>query len=261
MLTLLIHFPISLFRTIVSPITNTRVGDIWSNFGGKMGNALKITFGGFKSEFWNTLVRWAWELPQTLVGIGYSSLCNIIGQVESVHYWGGATVIKTKGDRLPFGGIGVALGSYFLGYNTIEPNPENQLFQHEYGHYLQSKASGWFYLSRYGIPSAFSKGPHWKSPVEQDANIRAFQYFSKHDPGFNWVDDNGTQKTRWRPDHNPIIGYNWNLSHTDPYNQQVMRNGRLGLAWYDFLMSPFNFTIVGILFPGIVNTLLLNKKY
>lgn len=52
---------------------------------------------------------------------------------------------------------------------------------HEFGHCLQSRISGPTYLFKFGLPSLRSvtvKG-HNLHPVEQDANFRARQYFSK----------------------------------------------------------------------------------
>lgn len=43
-------------------------------------------------------------------------------------------------------------------------------------------------MYRYGFPSFIdtaSRSNHKKIVTEQDANIRAFKYFHKHDPGFN----------------------------------------------------------------------------
>ena len=34
-------------------------------------------------------------------------------------------------------------GSFIMGSRELEANPHNSLFQHEYGHYLQSQAFGW----------------------------------------------------------------------------------------------------------------------
>ena len=55
-----------------------------------------------------------------------------------------------------------------------EADANNPLFQHEYGHVLQSRASGLAYLTRYAIPSIKSassgEGEHYNSPSEQDAS-------------------------------------------------------------------------------------------
>ncbi|MDR0939582.1 MAG: hypothetical protein LBN29_09605, partial [Mediterranea sp.] len=79
-------------------------------------------------------------------------------------------------------------GGFINGPATLKADPNNSLFQHEYGHYLQSQAMGWAYLSRVGIPSFISASKeddmHDFSATEQDANRRAFTYFNENVPGF-----------------------------------------------------------------------------
>jgi RHS repeat-associated protein len=118
-------------------------------------NAFQIGAGLFKGTPGQILSRLTWELPQTLIGFGYSEFLNTFGQVDNVNFYDGATVLKTYGDHLPFTstGLGVTLGSFIIGSNAIDANPNNKLFQHEYGHYLQSQESGWAYLSTYALPS------------------------------------------------------------------------------------------------------------
>ena len=47
-------------------------------------------------------------------------------------------------------------GSFINGERGLYADPNNTLFQHEYGHYLQSQSMGWGYLPRVGIPSLMS---------------------------------------------------------------------------------------------------------
>ncbi len=212
-------------------------------------NAYKITAGLFKGDILQIISRFTWELPQTILGYGASMTSNYLGNVRSVSYYGGATVTETYADN--WGAI--TLGSFIIGSRGITADPDNPLFQHEYGHYLQSQASGWFYLSKYGIPSALSKRgvDHSLHPAEQDANARALRYFNKHISGYNG----------WNHFSNPIVGYNRNLPFNDSVNQAALDNARLRLSWYDYLMSPLNATIVGIPIPGLINALILNKQY
>jgi hypothetical protein len=173
-----------------------------------------------------------------------------------VSYYDGATAVESYSRNSLFGlgfGTGMTLGSYVNGVRDLHADPANSLFQHEYGHYLQSQSSGWFYLSKYAIPSALSSGTHGQNPVEQDANIRAFEYFNKKYPGFS--DWKFTGKNA-----NTINGYNWWLPYDDVSNQEALRKGKLGLSWYDWVMSPMNLSFIPII-PGLVNTLILNNKY
>ena len=93
------------------------------------------------------------------------------------------------------------MGSYIVGDRTIAADPNNALFQHEYGHYLQSQRSGYTYLFKYAIPSLVSAASnsywghnaHW---TEQDANIRAKAYWRKTIPGYSgWSHRNNPIQT------------------------------------------------------------------
>jgi hypothetical protein len=140
-------------------------------------NSALIWGGLFQGSPYQIISRFTWELPQTIVGFTGAHGTNMIGTVKSVKYYDGATVLRTKGH---WGAI--TIGSYIIGDNSIRAKINNPLFMHEYGHYLQSQSSGWFYLPRYGIPSfwnAATHGPnqHRKFSVEKDANLRAYSYF------------------------------------------------------------------------------------
>lgn len=78
-------------------------------------------------------------------------------------------------------------GSYIDFYRSNGTRVFNSLFQHEYGHYLQSQSLGLGYLIRVGVPSflqASFGGNHDFMNYEQDANMRAFRYFNENVPGF-----------------------------------------------------------------------------
>uniref|UniRef100_UPI00356495E1 RHS repeat-associated core domain-containing protein n=1 Tax=Mariniphaga sediminis TaxID=1628158 RepID=UPI00356495E1 len=206
------------------------------------------TFGG---QVWEIISRVTWQAPQTTGGWFTTQWTNTIeGNVNWVKYKYGSTVVQSKGR---WGGI--TQGSYIMGDESIEADVNNWLFQHEYGHYIQSQSSGFFFYSKYGIPSALSKEPHNSHPAEQDANIRAFKYFSKHVDGFNWVDKWGHQKSSWDRWQNPIKDYNWSLSYDDNTNQNVLNNGTLRLSWYDYFLGP------DIVTPSLINWLILNQQY
>lgn len=135
--------------------------------------------GWFQGNFGQILSRFTWELPQTLFGHLGSQTENLFEGVKSVSYYGGATAVETYSAK--WGGF--TLGSFIIGHRGLHADPNNSLFQHEYGHYLQSRASGPLYLGKYAIPSfydtMFGRGKHKYHPVEQDANARAIKYFEK----------------------------------------------------------------------------------
>lgn len=139
----------------------------------------------------------------------------------------------------------------------LTANPDNSLFQHEYGHYLQSQSYGLYYLQRYAIPSlidAAGSSDHKQHAAEQDANIRAYMYFKEKKRGFNVADENGIYKNgKWRQGSCPINDYDWSLDYSDSYNQSVLKQGRIRPKWWDYVLGPF------IIIPGMINVFNLKQ--
>ena len=129
-----------------------------------MGRTISNRFKEWNGTRVGVLSRFTWQSPQTGVGLLYSLSTNVFDKVNSVDYYGGATVVNVEASY-----EAVTLGTYILGNNTIKANPANELFQHEYGHYLQSKRFGPGYLGKVGIPSARSDAArHRFHSVEQE---------------------------------------------------------------------------------------------
>jgi hypothetical protein len=76
------------------------------------------------------------------------------------------------------------MGSFIFGYDLIT-NYRDHRFVHEYGHYLQSKGWGWFWLPIIGFPSltsaittdSYTHGDMW---YERNANKLGGNYFDKY---------------------------------------------------------------------------------
>ncbi|MFD2034509.1 hypothetical protein ACFSKL_06900 [Belliella marina] len=230
------------FGTLLSPISGiargiTRVaqgdgiGGFFKGFGEGVWNGIKIDAGKFA---WdknlgvgkNLLAigsRLTWEAPQQFVGNLYNAAHNVTGQVDWVRFKYGATVVSS--------GIqpgGISLGSYITGRSgAIQADENNWLFQHEYGHVLQSRSLGLAYLGRVGLPSLFDNdayGSHDLHPVEQDANLKAFLYFNKHIRGFYESPSDSGQPNAYKP--NDGRGWNFTRNPLDPN-----RTGRRGQYW------------------------------
>ncbi|HMW36443.1 MAG TPA: RHS repeat-associated core domain-containing protein [bacterium] len=154
-------------------------------------NSALIWGGLFQGSPTQILSRFTWELPQTVVGFTGAHGTNMFGNVKSVKYYDGATVIRT-GSK---GYWGITLGSYIIGSREMKvgigTSLGHQLFMHEYGHYLQSQRNGPLYLTKYGIPSlanaAFGSN-HNKYWTETDANRRAERYFRVQHGFTQWND-------------------------------------------------------------------------
>ena len=140
----------------------------------------------------------------------------------------------------------------------------NVLFQHEFGHYLQSLEQGPFYMAKVAVPSLLSdsiKGSdHEYHPVEQDANIRAFNYFCQYNrEAFNKYDpDTGQYMGLWNKDFNPTQGLNWEHYGTSgSSNSLILLKANLSYNWLDFFaVFPGNFIV-----PGINNAIYNNLNY
>lgn len=247
------------FKGGLDPTSKTARQNAWRDFDptapwSATNKAWKIDIGLFKTDsnknfggrVWEFISRFTWQAPQTVLGYTSSGVHNLLGGVKCVDYYGGATVVESYARN--WGAI--TLGNYIIGSRGITADPDNRLFQHEYGHYIQSQTSGLFYLSKYGIPSALSKNgtDHSLHPAEQDANVRAFSYFNKYIDNYSGWALTGRN-------NNPINGYDPSLPYNDPANQASLRNGRLRLSWYDYLLGP------NIIVSGLINALVLNHQY
>ena len=230
-------------------------------------NDIKIYGGLFASDenksggarFLEVLSRFTWQLPQSVGGFLTAQLHNTLGLrggVESVDYKYGATVVRTRNSDWG----AVAQGSYIVGDNSIRPDAHNPLFQHEYGHYLQSQAFGFAYYPRVGIPSLRSAsrpgGGHIFHPVEQDANARAFVYFNENVEDFYVEGSESGLGKGWDFTFNPISldGTRRRVYHDfqDVNTLAAIKGVYISPKWYDYAswISP----VVGPIAVGLINS-------
>jgi hypothetical protein len=160
----------------------------WKEGRHRAANDAKIWGGLFVSDtnrsgayrLGEVISRFTYQAPQTAGGFLTAQFYNTIaGKVNTVEYGFGATALNMR-----VSWSGVALGNYILARKTIHADPNNRLFQHEYGHYLQSKRMGLAYFVRVGLPAIMSKGDHDAHPVEIDCNREGFLYFNRYVPQF-----------------------------------------------------------------------------
>jgi hypothetical protein len=233
-------------------------------------NEAKITWGLFQGSPGQILSRFTWELPQTSLGIAWGQVSNWMGQVDKVDYWGGSTVISGHNWNRT---SAVTLGSFITGPRSLKADPNNTLFQHEYGHYLQSQSMGWGYMSRVGIPSALSvkKSNHELMDTEQDANRRAFLYFNSHVDGFYQTAEQYAQnkdnkiRVGWDFVKNPLntgVDYvNTDPKITIPISEYrdwhdeatnaLLNNLTLKAKWYDY--ASWGIPLTGTIGRGLYN--------
>ncbi|AEA42035.1 hypothetical protein [Fluviicola taffensis] len=124
--------------------------------------------------------RFTYQGPQTGIGFFMSHFYNtVLCRVNTVSHPNGSTLLNMN-----VAWTGICFGNYILAKKASDPDPNNRIFQHEYGHYLQSKRMGMAYLVRVGLPAIMSTGIHDEHPVEVDCNREAFIYFNRIDPNF-----------------------------------------------------------------------------
>jgi len=152
-------------------------------------------------DLWQVISIFTWELPQTIVGYTSSHFVNNFGKVNQVDFFAGATVLQTKGE---WGAI--TLGSYIIGDRDIDAQIGNPLIMHEYGHYIQSRKSGWIYFSKYGMPSILSPNdkPHKLHWTETDANLRSFEYLSRYYGVTRFDFSIGARSSDWQEGRYPL---------------------------------------------------------
>ncbi len=91
---------------------------------------------------WAVLL-YIWQLPQNLLGLAYMAICTdrvLVTHQRGVYFY------ATKRVR-----SGVTLGQYVF----IAPHrmTGEAIYDHEYGHVVQSRRWGWLWLLVFGIPS------------------------------------------------------------------------------------------------------------
>jgi len=224
-----------------------------------MKSQIFISLKNFSVFSYKYILQLLWQFPQIVVGVIFLQLLKIFVGIQKVGYYKGTMVFETNKEK--WGGM--SFGKCIVGQKGIKAYPDDPLFQHEYGHYIQSRKLGWYYLSKIGIPSLLSNNskPHNDHPVEQDANARAYEYFSKTVKGFNYKDKQGSYITKWSKNYNAINGYNWELHFSEDTNTKVRSNCVLKLLWYDYLIYPLNFLLIGIVISGLLNAIILNRRY
>lgn len=120
-----------------------------------------------------------WELPQNILG-GILSLFRKRG--SEVSSYREATVVRRR-DGLPYN-WGVSLGSFINVGGSQDDFRVPSMLAHEFGHTLQSRILGPFYLLVVGFPSLIGcrlpLHDHRREWYEVWANRLSFRYHMKH---------------------------------------------------------------------------------
>ncbi len=208
-------------------------------------NGVKIIAGVFAFNPHLTVVqnllgiasRLTWELPQEVVGLGAALLNNALGGVEDVKYFDGATVLTTnwlKKQNSPGGGRAFTIGRFITGPSDMKVDPNDAIFQHEYGRYLQSRAQGLAYLTFTAIPDLLASGND--NPTAWDGNARALKYFDRYYGGvYTSSATRGTNSVYFDVSNNFIHGYDPTLPPNNPINQAALKNNTRQPGAFDII--------------------------
>ena len=144
----------------------------------KTNKAFEIDKGLFTGNPLDILLKWTWNFPQTVAGNAISHGLNVVGLVNAVSHFEGATVLDTE-----ITGGAFTVGNYIAGPRGFRADFRDHLFVHEFGHYLQSQVLGPLYLPSVALPSLLDS---WTEPelhgtrwYEADASRRAANWFDE----------------------------------------------------------------------------------
>lgn len=194
--------------------------EIWTDFGDRMWNAIKIDLGqfafnpdvSFGENVLSVLSRFVWETPHMILGNGFSHLRNNFDKVD-VSFRNGSTVVNVDNERNI--SWGMTLGPYINGENIYEAK---DMFEHEYGHTIQSRIIGPFFLAVVAIPSFIGQGieninpsghEHGREWYEVWSNQLSYGYYKEH--GYTEIVDG------WRNDYLLEQDLGWYFSATAVY--------------------------------------------
>ncbi len=207
--------------------------------------------------------RLTYQGPQTGIGLFMAHFYNtVLCKVNTVSYPNGSTLLNMN-----VGWTGICFGNYILAKKNCFPDPNNRIFQHEYGHYLQSKRMGFAYLVRVGLPAIMSKGNHDAHPVEVDCNREGFLYFNRINPAFQ-NDSAYYDKKGWDFLYNPFpdtMGVKKNsgkntfqyLNYRDSLDRQKIESLKVKAKWFDYA-GWIAFPVPAII--GVCNASKYNKE-
>jgi len=133
----------NLFKDIFDPGDHIYEDDSW--IFKDLANSFKIEAGLF-------LHIPGWETEQTLIGNTAAHFRNLTGNVDNIEFKNWTILVNDDkpDDKWNFG---FTLGPYI---NSQNINRSPGMFEHEYGHTIQSRILGPLYLSKIAIPSGYT---------------------------------------------------------------------------------------------------------
>ena len=143
-------------------------------------NAWRIDIGMFRGNFGQIVNKWTWGIVNSVIGNELAHSLNIAGRVRHVSDMDGMLALE----GVTVNGSAFTIGHYSFGPKRYRATWKDNLFVHEYGHYMQSQILGPLYIGVVAVPSALNvngilPGDHAYRWYEVDASRRAAHYFDK----------------------------------------------------------------------------------
>lgn len=144
----------SLFNAITDGIRNIFVHGFnisqynWS----KTQRAWSIDMNLFSGNFRQVFSKFTYEMPTTMFGNLVAHGANTLGLIDEVSEMEGMMALSGVSP----GNSAFTIGCYSFGPKNYQATWKDNLFVHEYGHYLQSQIFGPMYISNIAVPSLFS---------------------------------------------------------------------------------------------------------
>ena len=170
------------------------IGGYDSEKGWYFSNTAKVIGGLFALDMnqsilgmsWQLISRFTWELPQTATGLAAGILASELEIVDNVDYFKGATLIRYS---LNINGA-FTVGSFIAGNNLYLTQKElkerglkgRPLLKHEYGHVVQSRLVGLFYLPFIALPSIIDCALDPKNHDTRSYEVEATEFGKKYIP-------------------------------------------------------------------------------
>lgn len=136
-----------LFKNVTSHGLNVNSYD-WL----KTRNSWKLYDGMYRGSVGQVLNKWTWGISNSCLGYWMAQGYNMFGNAGAVTNLDGAVALSNTTS----GGAAVTVGHYTMGPENYKADYHDNLFVHEYGHYIQAQRMGGLYLRVVGIPSLLS---------------------------------------------------------------------------------------------------------
>lgn len=146
-------------------------------------NAWRIDIGMYKGNFMQIVGKRTWGAINSMIGNHSAHILNLLGTVDNVTYMDGMLALSgvTNGEKA------FTIGHYSFGPKGYTATWKDNLFVHEYGHYIQSQYLGPVFLPVIGYHSLTSAGfiHKWSGIAHRDrwfevnASKLGAKYFDK----------------------------------------------------------------------------------